>query len=57
MYDLNSIEIEDIDNKTYEYYVFNCKITNMRNNNESKNMTIIINQTEGTEFTMSFSFE
>lgn len=56
MYDFNVIEIENYDDETYEYYVFNCKITNMQNNNESKNMTIIINQTEGTEFTMSFSF-
>lgn len=57
LYDLNSLEIEDYDDETYEYYVFNCKITNMRNTNESKNMLIIINQSEGTEFTISFSFE
>lgn len=57
MYDLNSLSIIDVDDKTYEYYVFSCKITNMRNSNESKNMTVIINQTEGTDFTMSFSFE
>lgn len=57
MYDCNTIEIKDYDDKTYEYYVFSCKIINMKNTNESKNMTIIINQTEGTEFTMSFSFE
>lgn len=57
LYDLNSLEIEDYDDETYEYYIFNCKITNMKNINESKNMTIIINQKEGTDFTMSFSFE
>lgn len=57
MYDLNTMEIVNTDDKTYEYYVFNCKITNSRNSSESKNMTIIINQGEGTNYTMSFSFE
>lgn len=57
MYDINGIEIEDFDDETYEYYVFSCKITNKRNENETKNMTIIINQGEETDFTMSFSFE
>lgn len=56
MYDINSIEIEDCDNETYEYYVCSCKIKNKRNEKETKNMTIIINQGEGTDFTMSFSF-
>lgn len=57
LYTLNTIEITDYDDETYEYYVFNCKITNSRNSSESKNMTIIINQGEGTNYTMSFSFE
>ena len=57
MYELNDIEIDEYDDETYEYYVFNCIITNMRNANESKSMTIIIDQGEGTDFTMSFSFE
>lgn len=57
LYDVNSIGLEDYDDQTYEYYIFNCKIINMKNTNESKNMTIIMNQTEGTDFTMSFSFE
>lgn len=55
-YDMNSIEIEDYDKDTYEYYVFNCKITNLRDSDEAKKMTIIINQTDGTDFEMSFSF-
>lgn len=56
MYDVSSIEIEDYDDETYEYYIFNCEIKNQKNQNESKKMTIIINQGEGTDFTMSFSF-
>lgn len=56
LYDLNLLQIESYDDETYDYYVFNCKITNRRNLNESKNITIIINQEEGTNFTMSFSF-
>lgn len=55
MYDINDIEIED--NDTSEYYIFNCIITNKRNESETKNMTIIIDQGEGTDFTMSFSFD
>lgn len=57
MYSLNSIEIDSFDDETYEYYIFECKISNMENINQSKKMTIIINQSEGTDFTMSFSFE
>lgn len=57
LYDINSIEIEEYDKDTYEYYVFNCKITNLRNTEQTKKMTIIINQTDGTDFDMSFSFE
>ena len=55
MYEINNIEINDYDNDTYEYCIFYCKITNKKNKTESKDMTIIINQNEGTEFTMSFS--
>lgn len=57
LYEINSLEIEDYDDETYEYYVFKCKIINLQNNNESKNMIIIINQSEELDFTMSFSFE
>ena len=56
MYDMNSIEIKDVDNETYEYYIFKCQITNLNNEDESKDMIIIINQGEETNFTMSFSF-
>ena len=33
------------------------KLINQRNNNESKNLSIIISKTDDTNFTMSFSFE
>lgn len=56
MYVLNKIEIEDFDNESYEYYVFEIKLINMKDESQSKNMTVIINQGEGTDFTMSFSF-
>ena len=36
MYELNSIEITDFDDATYEYYVFKCKLINLQNKNESK---------------------
>ena len=52
----SDINIINVDNETYEYYIFNCKITNLKNTSQSKNMTVIINQEEGTNFTMSFSF-
>ena len=57
LYEINSLEITDFDDETYSYYVFYCTITNMQNNKESKNFTFIINQSEGTEFTMSFSIQ
>lgn len=56
MYVLNKIEIEDFDNESYDYYVFEIKLINMKDENQSKNMTVIINQEDGTNFTMSFSF-
>lgn len=57
LYNLNNLELEDYNDTDYAYYVFNCKITNIQNSNESKNMTIIINQSEGTDYTMSFSIK
>ena len=57
MYELNSMEISDFDDETYEYYVFKCKLINLKNKNESKNMTFIINQGENFDFSISFSFE
>ncbi len=56
MYATNSIEITEVDRDTYEYYVFNCKLTNEDNKSETKDMVIILNQEDGTNFTMSFSF-
>ena len=39
-----------------EYYVYECELQNRENNTEKKNMIIIIKLEEGTDFTMSFSF-
>jgi len=55
MYEINNIQINDYDDDTYEYFIFYCKITNKKNETETKDMTIIINQSESAEFTMSFS--
>ena len=57
MYDLNAIQIDDADNESYEYYVFSCRIINRKDDSQIKKMTVVINQSEGTDFTMSFSFE
>ena len=57
MYELNSIEIENFDDSTYEYNIFKCKLINLKNKNESKNMTFIIDQGENFGFSISFSFE
>lgn len=57
MYNLNDIKIIDSDTEKYKYYVYNYKIINSENEQQSKEMTIIINQTEGAEYTMSFSFK
>ena len=54
-YNLNSIEIKEYDDKTYDYCIFKCKITNLENTNETKEVNIIINIGEGTDFEMSFS--
>ena len=56
IYDLNYINIMDKNKEENGYYVFNCELQNIRNNSETRNMVIVINLTEGTNFTMSFSF-
>ena len=56
MYNNNSIEIVDYDDEKYEYYVFKCKLINQSNKDSVKYMNVIINQTDGSDFTMSFSF-
>lgn len=56
IYDLNYINIMDKNKEENGYYVFNCELQNIRNNSETRNMVIVINSTEGTNFTMSFSF-
>lgn len=55
-YEMNDVKIEEY-NDSNEYYVFTCKITNKRNTDESKNVTLVINIKEGTDFTMSFSVQ
>lgn len=54
-YNLNSIEVKESDIETYEYCVLKCKLTNMDNTKENKDITVIINIKEGTDFDMSFS--
>lgn len=55
-YNLNSIEVKKSDSEKYEYCVFECKLTNMDNIKENKDITVIINIKDGTDFDMSFSF-
>lgn len=55
-YKYNDIEIEEYDDTTYDYIVFNCNLINFNNEKEVKSITIIINQMENGNFTMSFSF-
>ena len=55
-YDINSIDVKDI----YEeenYNVFKCEITNLRNNDETKQFTVVVSIKEGMDYAMSFSFE
>ncbi len=55
-YDINSIDVKDI----YEeenYNVFKCEITNLRNNDETKQLTVVVSIKEGMDYAMSFSFE
>lgn len=56
MYSFNNVEIEESDDKNKEYYVFSVKITNKENKEESKRMTVVIQQTDGIDYKMSFSF-
>lgn len=54
MYLINSVEINESNNS--QYYVFKCKLINQENKDNVKDMTVVINQTDGRNFTMSFSF-
>lgn len=56
MYTLNTVEYEDIDRES-SYITFKCKLINIQNNDETKFITININLTEGTDFTLSFNLE
>lgn len=55
-YNLNDLKIESYE-ESQGYYIFNCEIENIKNDDEVKDVTVVINQSEGTDFTMSFSFE
>lgn len=55
-FELNNIIINDESESEEGYYIFDCKLQNISNTEETKNMVIVINLTEETNFTMSFSF-
>lgn len=55
-YEYNNINVEDYNDETYEYIIFNCSLINLNNEEESKALTVVINLLENEEFTMSFSF-
>ena len=54
-YEINDIKFEKIIEKD-NYYLFVCKMSNLKNNKESKKINIIIGKTNDTNFEMSFSF-
>ena len=43
--------------KEENYNVFKCEITNLRNNDETKQLTVVVSIKEGMDYAMSFSFE
>lgn len=56
LYDINDIEINNIE-LNEEYYICKCKLVNFKNEDDSKNMNIIIKLIDSNNFEMSFSFE
>ena len=56
-YEINSFEINGINDDNDEYRAFECNIINMRDKTESKKATIVIKPIEENSFTMSFSVE
>lgn len=54
VYDINTVEIEDF-NQNNDYYVCNCILTNQKDTNEQKKMTIIIKLIDSNNFEMSFN--
>jgi hypothetical protein len=56
-YEINSLEINCINDDNDEYRAFECNIINMRDKTESKKATIVIKPIEENSFTMSFSVE
>lgn len=54
-YDCNKITIDDMQEMD-NYYSFKCTITNYKNTNETKALTIIISIGDNMDYTMSFSF-
>lgn len=51
--ELNIIDIYQENN----YNLFKCEITNLRNNNETKQLTVVVSIKDEMNYTMSFSFE
>jgi hypothetical protein len=56
IYEINKVDITDFDMDDSDFYVYECELQNRSNTNEKKNMTVVIKLGEGTDFTMSFSF-
>lgn len=56
-YNLNTINIEEYDGETYEYCIFQCKLTNVEDSEKIKKLNAVIFIKEGTDFTMSFSVQ
>lgn len=55
-YDINTIAVEDIE-KNGDYYVCSCTLTNQKNEQEEKNMTIMIKLIDDNNFEMSFNIQ
>lgn len=57
LFEKNSIEKDtDVSNEG-EIYIYEIKVKNLNNENEYKNMTVIMKLNEGTDFTMSFNIK
>lgn len=55
-YDLNSIAVKEMYEEE-QYNLFKCEITNLKNADETKQLTVVISIKDGMNYTMSFSFE
>lgn len=55
-YDINTITVDDVE-ENGDYYVCTCTLTNQKNEQESKNMTIMIKPIDYSNFEMSFNIQ